>query len=146
MELRSHGASNDLDGLIALCHAHHQARHDGLLLVEGTASKGFRFAHRQSVSDDWEYWTTTEAEPVVCDPHERAWDLDGVKSFEEAPAIRHEIWLSSPSRRKRTYDSDGRHRYGWFVRSPGVRYGTTLGKKKVLSDRAISALFSPLRS
>ena len=96
--------------------------------------------------DEWEYWPGTESEPVVCDPHERAWDLDEVKSFEEASPIRRAIWLTSPSRKKRTYDSDGRRRYGWFVRSPGVRYGTTLGKKKVLSDRAISALFSPLRS
>jgi hypothetical protein len=43
--LRSEGGSNDEDGLIVLCPAHHRAQHRGQLIIEGRVSSGLRFHH-----------------------------------------------------------------------------------------------------
>jgi hypothetical protein len=42
---RAEGGGHDADGLLPLCGSHHQAVHAGRLVIEGSASSGFRFAH-----------------------------------------------------------------------------------------------------
>jgi hypothetical protein len=42
---RADGGGHDPEGLCVLCGAHHRASHRGSLIIEGTASEGFRFLH-----------------------------------------------------------------------------------------------------
>jgi hypothetical protein len=45
IEARADGGAHELDNLITLCGAHHRARHEGELRVEGRVSSGLRFSH-----------------------------------------------------------------------------------------------------
>lgn len=44
-ELRSEGGTHEPNKLITLCSAHHTATHDGRLLIDGDAVRGFSFRH-----------------------------------------------------------------------------------------------------
>ena len=44
-ELRSEGGTHEPNKLITLCSAHHRATHDGKLLIDGDAVRGFTFRH-----------------------------------------------------------------------------------------------------
>jgi hypothetical protein len=45
LELWSEGGANNPDNLLTLCSAHHDAIHEGRLLVTGSAASGLHFSH-----------------------------------------------------------------------------------------------------
>ena len=133
--LRSQGGKDELDNLVGLCHGCHSARHNELLRVEGCASDGFRFAYRDDHDSEWVECPEVSKEPVPCDPHERAPDLDEMEFFEtQEPPRRGAIWVCGPSRPKQhSYDNNAVRRT-WHVRAPFVRYSGTLSKRLPGSD------------
>jgi len=45
LDRRADGGSHDPERLVPLCSAHHKAEHEGTLLIEGTATEGYRYFH-----------------------------------------------------------------------------------------------------
>jgi hypothetical protein len=78
--LRSEGGDHDEDGLVVLCGAHHQALHQGLLIIEGRVSTGLRFAH----ADGRRYGTQVEPQSVA--PHAEAFRALRGLGFREGEA------------------------------------------------------------
>ncbi len=66
VQLRSEGGDHNPEYLAVLCGAHHAAIHAGRLLIDGSASVGFRFKH----ADGSPYGRV--ADPVAADHHAKA--------------------------------------------------------------------------
>jgi hypothetical protein len=109
---RSQGGTDDPDGMACLCEPHHRALHDGLLRIQGSASAGFRFAHRASVFDNWIEWPSRE--PAIVDPHAAAPDLQEL-GHGELPE--REAWVASRGRTSASWLE------GWSLRDHSPRYG-----------------------
>ena len=109
---RSQGGSNEVDLLISLCFRHHGLLHLGLLLIDGRAATGFRFAHRACVSMEWTYWPGTRRGPDPCDPHQQAWDIDEMEEL-EPPRVQEQAYAATPAP------------YWWLRESPQAYDGTS---------------------
>lgn len=66
VKLRSEGGDHNPERLVVLCGAHHAAVHQGRMLIEGSASDGFRFRH----ADGSLYGNV--ADPRAADLHAKA--------------------------------------------------------------------------
>src|SRR5690606_27997957 len=66
VHLRSEGGDHNPEHLVVLCGAHHTAVHEGRLLIDGSASRGFRFRH----ADGSAYGRV--ADPLTAELHAKA--------------------------------------------------------------------------
>jgi hypothetical protein len=73
---------DDPEQCCALCARHHHLLHAGLILIQGRASTGFRFAHRAVAGDEWTWWPGDYRVPDPSDPYTTAWDIDPLEGIE----------------------------------------------------------------
>jgi hypothetical protein len=126
---RSQGGTGDPDGLAPLCRSHHDAHHDGLLEVTGTASLGFRFRYRSSVFEAWQEFPAAADAAERPDPHDTAWDIDDGDALARGAESDPLSWPVAAARARRA-DS---------CRSPRPRYGGR-ALECVTRERAFRAL------
>jgi hypothetical protein len=82
VRFRSNGGVDDPEQCCALCARHHHLLHAGLILIQGRASTGFRFAHRAVAGDEWTWWPGDYRAPDPSDPYTTAWDIDPLEGIE----------------------------------------------------------------
>jgi hypothetical protein len=97
-DLRSEGGNHDPDRLVPLCEGHHKALHEGRLLIDGSWSTGFRFAH----ADGTPYGKCDVPDPRISRAAQVAYDVLHNSGFKQGEArwvvdrIRDELTAEMP--------------------------------------------------